>query len=75
MPNNPHIPFKTRCELAAECGIHHRTVSRRLKAICPDLKPRQLLCPACQKAFYQSYGWPSTVDIERYTHVSNGYKK
>ena len=63
------IPFKTRGQLAAECGVHPRTVSRKLKRLAPQLPPRQLLAPSYQKLFYLNYGWPSDVDRQEYASV------
>ncbi|WP_420457889.1 hypothetical protein [Neolewinella sp.] len=69
MPNQHTIPFKTRSELAAECGINPRTVSRHLHKICPNLPKRQLLSPGYQKRFYDHYGWPFSVDKQLYCNV------
>lgn len=63
------IPFKTRSQLAAEWGIHTRTVARTLKLYAPSLRKGQRLAPAYQKLFYNHYGWPVGVDKQLYSSV------
>lgn len=63
------ISFKTRGEIAAECGIHPRTVSRKLTAFAPDLAKGQLVPPAYQKLFYENYGWPADVNRKLYEEI------
>ena len=65
----PAIPFKTRSQLAAECGIHPRTVARTLQLYAPNLRKGQRLAPAYQKLFYHHYGWPIDVDKQLYADV------
>lgn len=63
------IPFKTRSQLAQECAVHLRTVSRKFEQLAPHLPKRQRLSPSYQKLFYVHYGWPSSVDRSLYENI------
>ena len=61
-PHNDKVAFKTRQEIAAEYGVHRRTLLRWLKRASIDL-PKGLVCPRNQFIIYSVFGFPEGIAI------------
>ena len=69
------VTFKTRQEIAAEYGVHRRTLLRWLKRAKIEL-PKGLVCPRHQFIIYTAFGFPNgmidpNIKMPEVDNVSN----